>query len=109
MSDEEVRQLSSTETLRRIKGKYDTAGNNINVWYVDGKCHHDMLHLFGIENKPENLPAVIAIWHHKQKYSVMKSDFTFDNMDFFMKKALRNAVSTKNYVPGFKMHNRNCA
>lgn len=106
-SDEESRERSTNSILRRIKGKYDTKSNNINVWYVDGACHHDMLLEFGI-NK-DQLPKLIAIWHHKRKFTLLKSEFTYENIDFFMKKALRGAVTQSDYPLNFQFHNRNCA
>lgn len=97
----------SVEVLRRIKGKYGLQENNVNVWYIDGVCHHDMLLDFGI--KKEQMPVAIAVWHNRKRWAMLKNDFTFENLDYFMKKSLRGAITQKEYGVDFKMHDRNCA
>lgn len=94
--------------MRRVKGKYGQE-HNINGWFIDAKCHHDMLPDFDI--KWDDLPALIVVWHDEKKYSRFPADQepNFENLDMFIQHVFRGSVPKDDYKPGWLMHNRNCA
>jgi hypothetical protein len=73
-----------TGILRRIKGKYTGIEHNINAFYIDASCHHDMLPDFGLE--ADELPRAVIVWHHRRQYTVLKEKLTYDNLDLLIHK-----------------------
>jgi len=91
--------------LRRLKDIYKS--DNIDFWYFDGICHHDLILDFGID--VEAVPTVIVMWWYKKEYAIMDSSYTFENIDLFVKKAKRRGVKIEKLPSDWTMHKRNCA
>ena len=98
-------QQDFTGVLRRLKDIYSP--DNIDMWYIDGICHHDLIMDFGIT--VEDVPGLIVVWWYKKEFAVMDASYTFENIDLFVKKAKRRAVSIQKLPKDWQMHSRNCA
>lgn len=91
--------------LRRIKDVYKA--DNIDVWYMDGVCQHDLLLDFGID--VDYVPTAIVFWWYKKEFAVMNDTYTYEHIDMFVKRAKRRAVKVQKLPKDWIMHKRNCA
>jgi hypothetical protein len=91
--------------LRRIKDVYKK--DNIDVWYLDGICHHDLLFDFKIDT--DWVPTAMVFWWYKKEFAIMEDSYTYEHIDLFIKKAKRRAVKIHKLPRDWVMHKRNCA
>ena len=97
-------QQDFTGILRRLKDVHKV--DNVDIWYLDAICHHDLILDFGLEVS-EDVPSVLVMWWYKKEFAVMNGTYTYTDIDLFIKRAKRRAVNIQKLPKDWKMHSRN--